>query len=108
MSIGMRAGSCEAEPDRCSQSQKTRKSNALSNAIERADGEWCTLEMNKVALLPRETRKLCLGRGPAELVLLLVREIRAQETNLRVLLAAVGAGRATCQGHAGDDEWLVR
>lgn len=38
--------------------------NALSNAIERADGEWCTLEMNNVALLPRETWKLCLGRGP--------------------------------------------
>lgn len=32
--------------------------------MERADGEWCKLEMNKVAFLPRDSRELCLGRGP--------------------------------------------
>lgn len=73
MSRGMRAGRCEAEPeherepDRCSQSQRTRKCTESSDAMERADGEWCTLEMNKAALLPRETWKLCLGRGPLTL-----------------------------------------
>lgn len=96
MSRGMRAGRCEAwpeqerasEPDRCSQSQRTRK-RTESNARERADGEWCTLEMNKAALLPRETWELCLGRGPL-FCLLLLRTVRVQMIKTCVLLAAVG------------------
>lgn len=64
--------------------------NALgANARERADGEWCTLEMNKAALLPRETWELCLGRGPL-FCLLLLRAVRVQMMKTCVLLAAVG------------------
>lgn len=71
--------------------------------MERADGEWCTLEMNKVAFLPRETRELCLGRGP--LACLLLRTVRVRLRNLRVACCGWARGRATWKGQAGD-EWL--
>lgn len=65
------------EPEKCTE----------SNAMERADGEWCKLEMNKVVLLPRETRELCLGRGPALSAPLLLKDgqtARVQMINLGV------------------------